>query len=176
MKLCVSSGLLALGLLSTAAVAQQLTGTMAGVVKDSQGAVVPGVTITASSETLTGGARTAVTDETGNYQFTALPPGVFNVSFEMAGFKTLKRERVTIQASLETSVDAAMGTGTVEGTVTVRGEARTAKTTTATEADTDAIPVGGVVLTLDPREGDFEAGDVRIDGKTITEVGGQRPR
>ena len=78
---------------------------------------------------------------------------------------------MTIQAALKTGVDAAMGMGTLEGTVTVSGEARTLGTTTAAQTDID-----GIVLSLDPREGDFEVGDVRIDGKTITEVKGQRPR
>ena len=176
MKLRSLSGLVAWALFSTALIAQQLTGTMSGVVKDSQGAVRRGVTVTVSGDALVGGARTAVTGEKGTYQFATLPPGTFNVKFELSGFKTLKREGVTIQAALKTGVDAAMGMGTFQGTVTVSGEARTIDTTTAAETSIDAIPTGGIVLTLDPREGDFEVGDVRIDGKTITEVKGQRPR
>jgi len=65
MKLRLLSCLIGLGLLSTSAVAQQLTGTMSGIVKDSQGAVVPGVTVTAASDALIGGPRTVVTNETG---------------------------------------------------------------------------------------------------------------
>ena len=175
MKLRLLSCLVGWGLLSTAVLAQQLTGTMSGVVKDSHGAVLRGVTVTASSDALVGDARTAVTSEMGTYQF-ALPPGTFKVNFELSGFKTLKREGVTIQAALKTGVDAAMGMGTVEGTVTVSGEARTIGTTAATPTNLDAISTDGIVLSLDPREGDFEVGDVRIDGKTITEVKGQRPR
>ena len=171
MKLRALSCLVAWGLFSTTVIAQQLTGTMSGVVKDSQGAVQRGVRVTVSGDALVGGARTAVTSETGTYQFARLPPGTFNVKFESSGFKTLKREGVTIQAALKTGVDAAMGMGTLEGTVTVSGEARTLGTTTAAQTDID-----GIVLSLDPREGDFEVGDVRIDGKTITEVKGQRPR
>ena len=175
MRFRILSCLLALGVLATTAAAQQLTGTMSGVVKDAQGAVLRGVTVRISSDALVGGARTAVTSEAGTYQVAALPPGTFTVSFELTGFKTLKREGVTIQTALKTGVDAAMGIGTVEGSVTVSGEARIVDTSAQTEVSIDNA-LDGVVLSLDPRVGDAEAGQVKIDGKTITEVEGQRPR
>jgi len=174
MKLRILSCLLVLGALSTTAAAQKLTGTMSGVVKDAQGVVLRGVTVKVSSDPLVGGARTAVTSEAGTYQVAALPPGTFTVSFELTGFKTLKREGVTIQPALKTGVDAAMGTGTVEGSVIVRGEARTVDASTQTEIGNDALD--GIVLTLDPRVGDAEGGRVQIDGKTIKGVEGTRPR
>ena len=102
MKLRLLSCLLGLGLLSTSAVAQQLTGTMSGIVKDSQGAVVPGVTVTATSDALLGGPRTVVTNEMGTYQFTTLPPGTFQLSFGLSGFVTLKREGVVVQVAQNT--------------------------------------------------------------------------
>lgn len=168
--LCLAA---ALALLSTVAVAQSRTGTMSGVVKDAQGAVLRGVRVKVSSAALPGGARTTVTTETGAYRFAALPPGTFTVSFERAGFKTLKREGVTIQAALKTGVDAALGTGTMDGTVTVSGEARTIDA--ATERQIDASALDGVVLTIDRKVGDTEGGSVRVDGKTITGVDGARP-
>jgi hypothetical protein len=146
---------------------------MSGVVKDAQGAVLRGVTVKVSSDTLAGGARTAVTSEAGTYQVAALPPGTFTVSFELTGFKTLKREGVTIQPALKTGVDAAMGTGTVEGSVIVRGEARTVDA--SAEIGNDSA-LDGIVLTLDPSVGDAEGGRVQIDGKTIKGVEGPRPR
>ena len=173
MKLRILSWLLVLGALSTTAAAQEPTGTMSGVVKDAQGAVLRGVTVKVSSDTLVGGPRTAVTSEKGTYQVAALPPGTFTVSFELAGFKTLKREGVTIQTALKTGVDAAMGTGTVEGSVIVSGEARTVDAQTEI-GGADALD--GTVLTLDPRVGDAEGGRVQIDGKTIKGVEGARPR
>jgi hypothetical protein len=97
MKLRLLSCVIGLGLLSTSAVAQQLTGTMSGTVKDSQGAVVPGVTVTAKSDALIGGPRTVVTNETGTYQFTALPPGTFQLTFGRSRFVTLKREGVAVR-------------------------------------------------------------------------------
>jgi hypothetical protein len=66
---------LATMLVAGPAVAQQ-TGILSGVVRDAQGGMLPGVTITIASPALIGGARTTDTGGTGTYQFTALPPGV----------------------------------------------------------------------------------------------------
>jgi hypothetical protein len=121
MKLRLLSCLIGLGLLSTSAVAQQLTGTMSGTVKDSQGAVVPGVTVTAASDALIGGPRTVVTNETGAYQFTTLPPGTFQLTFGLSGFVTLKREGVAVQVAQNTRVDAELQVGSLEESLTVTG-------------------------------------------------------
>ena len=121
MKLRLLSCLIGVGLLSTSAVAQQLTGTMSGTVKDSQGAVVPGVTVTATSDALIGGPRTVVTSETGTYQFTTLPPGTFQLTFGLSGFVTLKREGVAIQVVQNTRVDAELQVGSLEESLTVTG-------------------------------------------------------
>ena len=66
------------------------TGTIQGRVADAQGAVLPGVTVTATSPSALG-AQTTVTSETGNYRFPAVPPGTYELTFELAGFNTLKR-------------------------------------------------------------------------------------
>src|SRR5262245_64089823 len=71
------------------------TGTIQGRVVDAQGAVLPGVTVTATSPALLG-AQTTVTSETGNYRFPAVPPGTFAISYELAGFNTVKREGIQI--------------------------------------------------------------------------------
>src|SRR5918993_2351756 len=71
-------------LTSTAALGQQ-TGTLTGVVRDAQAAVLPGVTVTVSGESLIGGTRNTVTGAAGSYQFT-LPPGTYTVMFELGGF------------------------------------------------------------------------------------------
>src|SRR5512139_4043772 len=67
------------------------TGTIQGRVTDAQGAVLPGVTVTATSPAMIG-QQTAVTSETGNYRFPAVPPGTYTVAYELTGFNTLKRE------------------------------------------------------------------------------------
>ena len=63
------------------------TGTIQGRVADAQGAVLPGVTVTATSPALIQ-PQTTVTSETGNYRFPAVPPGTYELTFELAGFNT----------------------------------------------------------------------------------------
>ncbi len=75
------------------------TGTIQGRVTDAQGAVLPGVTVTATSPAALG-AQTAVTSETGNYRFPALPPGTWTVTYELAGFNTVRREGISALARL----------------------------------------------------------------------------
>src|SRR5262245_39271357 len=88
-------GLFALGALLMLAAhgsAQTLPTGIAGVVRDSSGGVMPGVTVEASSDVLIEKVRTAVTDEHGEYKITDIRPGTFAVTFSLAGFSTIKRE------------------------------------------------------------------------------------
>jgi hypothetical protein len=101
------------------ALAQQ-SGTLAGAVRDAQGGVLPGVTITVAGDALIGGARTTVTGEAGGYQF-ALPPGTYIVSFELTGFAPLRREGILVQVARTVRVDVELGVGTLQETVTVSG-------------------------------------------------------
>ena len=82
------------------ALAQQ-TGTLAGTVRDAQGAVLPGVAITISGPALAA-SRTATTGEGGAFSFAALPPGVYEVTYELTGFSGLKREGVRVQVAVVT--------------------------------------------------------------------------
>ena len=75
------------------------TGTIQGRVADAQGAVLPGVTVTATSPALIQ-PQTTVTSETGNYRFPAVPPGTYALSFELAGFNTLKRDGIVDRAGI----------------------------------------------------------------------------
>src|SRR2546422_10643637 len=79
-----------IALSSTWAVAQQ-TGVLSGVVRDAQGGVLPGVTISITSPALIGGARPIPTRENRNYQFTGLPPGADGVKDALSGFSALRR-------------------------------------------------------------------------------------
>lgn len=129
------------------ALAQQ-TGTLSGVVRDAQGAVLPGVTVTATSPALIGGARTVVTGETGTYQMTALPSGTYVVTYELAGFTTLKREDIVVRVAQTTRLDVELAVGALQETVTVSGESPVvdvSSTTTQTNIDKElyeAIPTG----------------------------------
>ena len=81
-------GMLALAVSLTAPVAAQETrGSIEGVVKDTSGAVLPGVTVEAKSPALVG-VGTAVSDTSGVYRFPSLPPGLYEVTAVLAGFQT----------------------------------------------------------------------------------------
>ena len=71
-----------------------------GVVKDTSGAVLPGVTVEASSPALIEKVRTTVTDERGEYRITELRPGTYAVTFTLPGFSTLKREGLELRTEL----------------------------------------------------------------------------
>ena len=96
--------------------------TIAGVVKDTSGAVLPGVTVEAASPALIEKVRTAVSDGTGQFQVVNLVPGTYTVTFTLAGFNTVKREGVMLAGSFTAKVDAEMRVGALEETITVTGE------------------------------------------------------
>jgi Carboxypeptidase regulatory-like domain len=104
------------------------TGTIQGRVVDAQGAVLPGVTVTATSPSALG-AQTAVTSEAGNYRFPAIPPGTYTVSCELAGFNTLKREGVQITLGFTANLNVELTLATLQETVTVTGSSPIIDTT-----------------------------------------------
>src|SRR5687767_664872 len=100
-------------------------GTIAGVVTDASGAVLPGVTVEAASPALTEKVRTVVTDGTGQFRVVSLPPGAYSVSFSLPGFSVVKREGIEIAGTLTATVDVSLRVGALEETVTVTGESPT---------------------------------------------------
>ncbi|HXH26050.1 MAG TPA: carboxypeptidase-like regulatory domain-containing protein, partial [Vicinamibacterales bacterium] len=96
--------------------------TLAGVVRDNTGAVLPGVTVEASSSALIEKTRTAVTDGTGQYRITELPPGVYTLVFTLSGFSVVRREGVEVRGSGVVPVNAELRVGALEETITVTGE------------------------------------------------------
>jgi len=105
------------------------TGTIQGRVSDSQGAVLPGVTVTATSPALIQ-PQTTVTSETGNYRFPAVPPGTYSVSYELAGFNTFKREAIAIGLGFTAQVNVELALATLQETVTVSGASPVIDTST----------------------------------------------
>src|SRR6185436_6207949 len=93
-----------------------------GVVKDASGAVLPGVTVEASSPALIEKVRSAVSDGGGQYRFVDLLPGVYAVTFTLPGFSTFKREGIELAGNFTASNNAEMRVGTLEETITVTGE------------------------------------------------------
>jgi Carboxypeptidase regulatory-like domain/TonB-dependent Receptor Plug Domain len=95
---------------------------IAGVVKDTTGAVLPGVTVEAASPALIEKLRTGVSDDQGRYNIIDLRPGTYTVSFVLAGFKTVKREGIELPASFTATVNAEMPVGALEETITVSAQ------------------------------------------------------
>jgi hypothetical protein len=106
-------------LLPSAAYAQA---SITGLVKDSSGAVLPGVTVEASSSALIEKTRTAVTDESGRYRIVDLRPGTYTVNFTLTGFQSVRREGVELPGTFTATVDADLKVGSLEETVTVTGD------------------------------------------------------
>src|SRR5215510_4983989 len=103
-------------------VAAQAQAVIAGTIKDVSGAVLPGLTVEASSPVLIEKVRTAVSDGTGQYRIEDLRPGVYTVNFSLTGFSAFRREGVELTGSFTATINAEMKLGTLEETVTVTGE------------------------------------------------------
>ncbi len=98
---------------------------IAGVVRDSSGGVVPGVTVEASSPALIEGARSVTTDSSGQYRVVDLRPGTYVVTFTLAGFNSVRREGIELPSNFTADVNAEMRVGALEETVTVTGASPT---------------------------------------------------
>lgn len=136
MKACLKGLLLALSLvlLPAPAAAQSLaTGTITGVVRDASGAVLPGVTVEASSPALIEKVRSAVTDGQGIYRITDLRPGTYSVTFSLTGFGTVRREGVELTTGFTARVNADLAVGSLEETITVSGAAPVVDTQNVTQ-------------------------------------------
>jgi hypothetical protein len=97
-------------------------GSIAGTVRDTSGAVLPGVTVEASSPALIEKMRSAVSDSAGQYRIVDLPPGTYDVVFSLAGFRTVRREGILLQGAFAAQVNGDLQVGALEETVTVTGE------------------------------------------------------
>jgi hypothetical protein len=98
---------------------------IAGVVKDTSGAVLPGVTVEAASPALIEKVRTVVTDGNGQYKIDLLRPGTYSLSFTLPGFNTVKRDDIELTGTFTATINADMKVGAVEETITVTGETPT---------------------------------------------------
>jgi hypothetical protein len=107
-------------LLPTLASAQ--TSAIAGEVKDTSGAVLPGVTVEVTSPALIEKVRTAVTDDAGRYSVIQLVSGVYTVTFTLPGFSTVRRENIELTADFTAPVNAELKVGAIEETITVAAE------------------------------------------------------
>jgi outer membrane receptor protein involved in Fe transport len=124
--------------LTGAALAQGETGQINGVVTDQNGAVVPGATVTARSER-TGATRTATTDQEGNYQFTNLQPGRYQVSVAAQNFQEVKRAvEVTVGARATENIQ--LGVAAQEARVEIVAGASVSEINTSDQQVSEVIP------------------------------------
>ena len=149
-------------------IASAQTSTIAGTVKDSSGALLPGVTVEAASPALIEKGRTATTDGSGQYQITALRPGTYNVTFTLPGFSTVKHEGIELTSDFTAQVNADLKVGAVGETITVTGESPVVDTqnittrTVMTRDVLDSIPTGR----------NIQAVGIMIPGTAISVGGG----
>jgi hypothetical protein len=150
-RLCAPTGFLA-ALLALAPSAVFAQSGIAGVVKDVTGAVLPGVTIEASSPALIERVRTAISDNQGAYEIIDLRPGEYVVTFSLSGFSTVRRDGIDLPASFIATVNVEMRVGQVAETVTVTGQApivdthEAAREKTVGQVELSTLPI----LTRDP--------------------------
>src|SRR5438270_4085737 len=116
-------------LIASPGFAQIGQGRLNGTVTDAQGAVLPGVTVTATSPSLIGN-RTTVTEADGKYLFPSLPSGVYKLVFDLQGFKQFTRENVQVVFGQTISVDSQMQIGGLTENLTVTGAAPVVDVTT----------------------------------------------
>ena len=138
-------------LMPATAWAQQASG-IAGVVRDSSGGVLPGVTVEAASPALIEKTRTVVTDGEGRYNFVDLRPGTYSVTFTLTGFNTVVRPGVELTSGFTANINATMAVGGVQETVTVSGASpvvdvqNAREQTTINSSQLDSLPAGNVGL------------------------------
>ena len=125
-----------------------------GVVKDTSGAVMPGVTVEVASPALIEKVRSAVTDTTGQYRVIDLRPGTYSVTFTLTGFSPVKREGIELTGTFVATINADLKVGSLQETITVTGETpivdvQSAKTQTTINKDIiSAIPTSRSVTGL----------------------------
>jgi hypothetical protein len=175
MRQSVRGGLVSLFLLISAGVAHaQTLGTVAGSVKDSSGAVLPGATVEVASPALIEKTRAAVTDGAGQYTIVNLPVGTYSVTFSLSGFNTFRREGIEVAANFTANVNAEMKLGAIAETVTVTGETpivdvQSATTVRAvTPAIIRAVPAGGTMY----QYAAMNPGVTLSGGASVVDVGG----
>ncbi len=127
---------------------------IAGVVSDASGGVLPGVTIEASSPALIERVRSAITDAQGNYRILELRPGTYTVTFSLTGFASIRREGVELPPNFTATVNAELKVGAIEETVTVSGQSPLVDTRNVTQQTVisktllDAVPTGKNLLSF----------------------------
>jgi carboxypeptidase family protein len=121
---------------------------IAGIVKDATGAVLPGVTVEASSPALIEKSKAAITNEAGQYRVVDLRPGTYSVTFTLTGFTTVRREDIVLEANFTAPINVEMKVGAVAESVTVTGSSPVVDVQTSQRREVvnqellDSLPTG----------------------------------
>src|SRR5690349_24189704 len=150
------------------AVALAQTSAIAGTVKDTSGAVLPGVTVEASSPALIEKVRSAVTDSNGQFKIEALRPGTYTVTFTLPGFSVVKRENVELTSDFTATISADLKVGALEETITVSAESPIVDVQNIT---TRTVMTRDVLDTI-PTGRNIQAIGIMIPGTAISVGGG----
>ncbi len=202
MRAVITILLASLLLLPAAASAQAV---ITGTVRDTSGAVLPGVTVEAASPALIEKVRAAVSDGSGQYRIEDLRPGTYTVSFTLTGFSVFKREGIELTGSFTAVVNAEMRIGALEETIVVTGESPVVDVQSARRqmtlgsdvlrsiptirnyngvvllvpgvtTNTNDVPTGATTTQFPIHGGRNNEGRLMIDGLNIgTPVGGNQP-
>jgi hypothetical protein len=144
------------------------TSSIAGQVKDTSGAILPGVTVEVSSPALIEKVRSATTDGSGQYKITALRPGTYSITFTLPGFNVLKRDGIELTSDFTATVNGDMKVGAVEETVVVSAESPVVDTQSIT---TRTVMTREVLETV-PTGRNIQAAGILIPGTNIAVGGG----
>jgi len=143
--------LMALATLALLPAAARAQSAFTGTVKDTSGAVLPGVTVEAASDALIEKTRSVITDENGGYRLVDLRPGTYSLTFSLEGFSAVKREGIALSSDFTMTVNTELKVGSLEETLTVTGAAPTVDVQSTTKSQVlnrealDAIPTGRTI-------------------------------
>ena len=155
-------------LLSLPAAGLAQTSSIAGTVRDPSGAVLPGVTVEASSPALIEKARVGVTDAAGVYRVENLRPGNYLVTFALPGFSTVRREGIELTSDFTATVNVELKVGSLEETITVTGESPVVDT----QSITQRTVMTREVLDVIPSGRNIQAIGIMIPGTSLSLGGG----
>ncbi|PHY08579.1 MAG: hypothetical protein CK533_13470 [Acidobacterium sp.] len=125
-----------------------------GTVKDTSGAVMPGVTVEAASPALIEGVKSAASDENGLYRISDLRPGTYKLTYTLPGFNTVIRDGVELQGNFTATINIDLSVGTLQESVTVSGASpvvdvqSNAKQQVLTRDVLNAVPTAGTIQGL----------------------------
>jgi hypothetical protein len=149
-------------------IASAQTSTIAGTVKDTSGALLPGVMVEVSSPALIEKTRSVTTDGSGQYKIISLRPGTYLVIFTLPGFNTVRREDIELTSDFTAQVSVEMKVGAVSETITVTGESPIVDT----QNITTRTVMTREVMDLIPTGRNIQAIGIMIPGTAISVGGG----